>query len=297
MRFSWAIIGFLTVAQAACSLHAIEVPPPLPADQLVREVVYNELNDHQAHGFWRYWIQRHTPTEIRVDQQVETADGPIAQQSLSNGAPLGAQARQQEQARLQHLLSSPQEQAHQRQQYAEDENRVGRILTLLPNAFLYEYASDENGLHRLNFRPNPDYPAHTVEARIFHAMSGTLWVDARNKRLARLDGRVADNVDLAYGILGRLNKGGWFQLQRTQVSPTEWKTERLEIHLTGRALVKSFANQTSELRGGFVSVPAGMNLAQGMALLLQIQVQTNPPKSPAKIDLPTRTAATLTLRR
>ena len=127
--------------------------------------------------------------------------------------------------------------------------------------------------------PNPDYPARTIEARVFHGMSGTLWVDARYKRLVRLDGHVAENVDLAYGILGRLNKGGWFQLQRTQVSPTEWKTQRLEIHLTGRALVKSFANQTSELRGGFVPVPAGMNLAQGVALLEQARVQTSLPKS------------------
>jgi len=277
MRCSWATIGFLTVAQAACPLHAVQAP--ISADQLVREVVYNELNDHQAHGFWRYWIQRYTPSETRVDEQVETAQGPIAEQSLTNGAPLGTQARQREQARLQHLLSSPQEQARGRQQYAEDEDRVGRILTLLPNAFLYQFAGDENGCHRLFFHPNPDYPARTIEARVFHGMSGTLWVDARYKRLVRLDGHVAENVDLAYGILGRLNKGGWFQLQRTQVSPTEWKTQRLEIHLTGRALVKSFANQTSELRGGFVPVPAGMNLAQGVALLEQARVQTSLPKS------------------
>jgi hypothetical protein len=106
-------------------------------------------------------------------------------------------------------------------------------------------------------------------------MSGTLWVDARYKRLARLDAHTEDNVDFGYGILGRLYKGGWFQLQRTQVSPTDWKTERLEVHMCGRALlVKNFARETSELRGGFVPVPAGMKLAQGMALLQQTQAQT-----------------------
>jgi hypothetical protein len=90
------------------------------------------------------------------------------------------------------------------------------------------------------------------------------------KRLARLDGHVAENIDFGYGILGRLYQGGWFQLQRVQVSPTDWKTERLEVHMAGRALlVKSFAKETSEVRGGFVPVPAAMNLAQGMAVLNQ----------------------------
>jgi hypothetical protein len=84
-----------------------------------------------------------------------------------------------------------------------------------------------------------------------------------------------ENLDFGYGILGRLYKGGWFQLQRVQVSATDWKTERLEMHMVGRALlVKSFARETSEIRGGFAPVPAGMSLAQGLALMQQTQAQS-----------------------
>jgi hypothetical protein len=36
-------------------------------------------------------------------------------------------------------------------------------------------------------------------------------------------------------------------------------------------LFKSIARETNEKRGGFVPVPAGLNLAQGMALLDQPQ--------------------------
>src|SRR5208337_2641881 len=145
----------------------------------------------------------------------------------------------------------------------EDEERIGRILSLLPDAYLYEYAGEENGCYRLNFHPNPDYPARSIEARVFHAMSGTLWVNARWKRLARLDGHVAENLDFGYGLLGRLYKGGWFQLERSQVGGSDWKTEHLEIHMFGRALlVKSFARETSERRGGFAQVPAGLTLEQ-----------------------------------
>jgi hypothetical protein len=234
----------------------------------VREVVYNELHDHDRHGYWRYWIERRVQKETRLEEQVETADGPITRLSLTNGHPLSPENQKSEQARLNHLLISPQEQARHHQEYADDEKRIGRIVALLPDAFLYEYAGEENGCHRLRFRPNPAYSAHSIEARIFHAMSGDLWVDARSKRMARLDGTLGENVDFGFGILGRLYKGGWFRLERTQVSSTDWKTERLEVHMLGRAMLfKTIARETSEVRGGFVAVPGGLNVAQGVALL------------------------------
>ncbi len=290
MRVLSVMVGILALAQGICCAHPQQT---IPAGQLVREVVYNELNDHQGHGYWRYWVEHHTSKETRTEEQIETAEGPITHLTLSNGHPPSAEAEVEEQARLQRLLTSPDEQAKHLREYEENEARIGRILDLLPDAFLYDYAGEENGCYRLRFHPNPAYPPHSIEARIFHSMSGTLWVDARYKRLSRLNGHVQENLDFGYGILGRLYKGGWFQLQRVQVSPTEWKTERLEVHMCGRALlVKSFARDTSEARGGFAPVPAGMNLAQGMALLEQIEARNQAP-SPAGASLVSKTAFTL----
>jgi hypothetical protein len=135
---------------------------------------------------------------------------------------------------------------------------------------VYEYDGEEDGCYRLRFRPNPEDESRTIEARIFHAMSGKLWVDARSKRLTKLEGHVDENVDFGFGILGRLYRGGWFRLEREQVSKTDWKTKSLEVHMNIRALlVKTFARETSEVRGGFTPVPSGMSLEQGLALLNQ----------------------------
>ena len=163
-----------------------------------------------------------------MEQVKETADGPLTMLVSAGGRPLSSDDQREEQERLNHLLRSPSEQARHRQDYADDEKRIGRILALLPEAFLYEDAGMDNGCFHLRFHPNPDYPPHSIEARIFHAMHGEIWIDARYKRLARLDGQLQDNVDFGYGILGRLYKGGWFRLQRTQVSPT-----RLEDRAAG----------------------------------------------------------------
>jgi len=267
MRVSWAVVGLVVISLSRTAPGAERQALP-PAGQLVREVVYNELNDHQKHGYWNYWIERRNQQGTRREEQLETPEGPVNHLTLENGRPLCVAEQNAEEARLERLLHSPAEQEQRRREYAEDESRIGRILALLPDAFLYEYAGEENGSYRLKFHPNPDYPARSIEARIFHAMSGELWVDARSKRLARLEGRVEENVDFGYGILGRLYKGGWFRLVRTQVSATDWKTAQLEVHMNGRALlVKSFAKETSEVRGGFTPAPAGMNLEQGIIFL------------------------------
>jgi hypothetical protein len=264
----------LILAGAVWAAHAQAQLTESPA-QLVREVVYNELHDHQLHGYWRYWIAQQSAEQGRVEDQIETADGPVMRVVATGGRPLSSEAERGEQQRLNHLLVSQEEQARQREAYSEDERRIGRIVALLPDAFLYEYAGEENGCYRLRFHPNPDYPAHSIEARIFHAMTGELWVDARLKRMARLEGQLEENVDFGYGLLGRLNKGGWFRLDRTQVSATDWKTERLEIHMSGRALLfKTIARETSEVRGGFAPVPMGMTLAQGVSLLGSQPVQS-----------------------
>jgi len=264
-----ALAAQIGVAQTAQS--------PEPAITLVREVVYNELHDHEHHGYWRYRIDRHTPNGIATEDQVETAEGPVSWVTEGNGQPLNGAARAEEQARLERLKASPQEQARHLRDYNKDEDRIGRIVRLLPDAFLYDFDGEENGCTRLRFHPNPSYPSHSIEARVFHSMSGVLLVDARYKRLAGLEGHINQNVDFGFGILGRIYKGGWFKLDRVRVSSTDWKTDQLEVHLNIRALlVTSFARETSETRGAFEAVPARMSVAQGVALLEGSETVSSP---------------------
>ncbi|MGA3160630.1 MAG: hypothetical protein ABSC77_05390 [Terracidiphilus sp.] len=247
----------------------------MPVDQLVREVVYNELNDHVSHGYWRYWVASQSPKESLLEEFLETAEGPISRIELSNGHPLDTQGRLLEQARLHRLLNSPAEQARHRQEYDDNEKRIGRIVALLPDAFLFEYAGEENGCYRLRYHPKPDYPAHSIETRIIHAMNGELWVNAKYKRMVRLDGRLKQDVSFGFGILGRLYQGGWFSLQRTQVSSTDWKTQRFELHMSGRAILfKIITQEISELRSGFSPVAARLDLVKGAALLYQIEQES-----------------------
>ena len=271
----FVFVGHSLNAETPTALKAVAALPD--SSYLVREVVYNELHDHDSHGYWRYWIQRHVAKGSRgseVVEQVETPEGPVSRTELSNGHALSREALETENARIQHLLSSPVEQAQHRREYAEDEHRIGSILALLPEAFLYEPAQIDGANYHLRFHPNPAYPAHSSEARIFHAMGGDLWISMQNKHLVRLDGKLQQNVDFGYGVLGRLYKDGWFRLDRTNVGSGmgngDWKTKRLEVHLAGRAMLfKTISRETSEERGGFTLVPSGLSLQQAAMLIGQ----------------------------
>lgn len=263
-------------AVGAAHLCMAQGKPLEPAQQLVREVVYNELHDHDAHGYWRYLIEQRLADGVRISQQVETTGGPITRVVTNNGRPLDASSRRLEQTRLERLMNSPSEQASHRQAYAEDEKRVGRILALLPDAFHFDEVGEEHGCRHLRFRPLPDYPVHSIEARIFRGISGDLWIDTHTKRMARLEGRLDVNIDFGMGMLGRVNKGSWFRMDRLQVSPTEWKTNLLEVHVSGRALLfKTIARETSETRSNFSALPATISVAQGAHLLELTDARTD----------------------
>jgi len=269
LTITCVLTGFLAASSSFCMGQA---SAPAAAQEnaglLVRETVYNELHDHQKHGYWRYWVEANGPSGTRIEEQVETVDGPVGRVLLRNGHRLDAEGEQLEQAKLEELRNSPAKQASKREAYQQDEGRVTRILALLPDAFVFHDAGTEKGVRHLKYTPNSKYSAHGIEAKVFHELSGDLWIDTRAKRLRRLEGHLNDNVDFGFGVLGRVNKGGWFRLVRKAVSPDEWKTERLEMHMSGRALLfKSIAHETSEVRGGFEAVPPAMSMAQGLQVL------------------------------
>lgn len=265
MRRACLLTGIapIVLAVGTASPQALETP-----SKLVHEVVYNEMQDHNTHGLWRYWVEQHSQNGTQTELQVETTAGPVSKLVKTNGRPLDPQDSREEENRLRSLIDSPGQQLLRRREYEEDEKRVTVVLGMLADAYLLEDAGEEDGCRHLRFRPDPSYVPRSMDARVMRSLQGDLWIDLRAKRLARIEAHFSQNVDFAFGLLGHIDKGGWFNMQRVQVSPSEWKTERLEIHLSGRAMLfKSLSRETSEVRGGFAPVPSGIGLDQGVQLL------------------------------
>jgi hypothetical protein len=271
--------GFATVvlmtaaAVPLCAQVSAPVPPttPEPARELVREVIYNELHDRERDSHWEYRSECISSAENLVREQVETDKGPVFRVVAKDGNPLDAAEREREDARLEQYIHSPGQVARTQRAHEEDEARLAGIMALLPQAFLFDYASATTGdLVRIDFRPDPAFVPSGYEARVVHALTGSLMVDARLKRMIEMRGVVAERVDFGYGFLGHVDKGGSFEIHRHQVSAEHWKTDLVDVHVEGKILMlKTVGKDQREARSNFRPVPSGTTLAEAREMLGQ----------------------------
>jgi hypothetical protein len=273
------VLNTLILFSCVVSVWAAETPEP--PQQLIRDVVYNELQDHTSHGYWEFLLQKRVGQKVTTEERIETKEGPVYRLLAIDGGTLSPSQLQEEEVRLNQLIKDPGQQRKLKQQYDEDEARISRIVKLLPEAFLFEYAPCEDNNFRLNFRPNPSFRPQSIEARVFHAMQGSIWVSSSTKHFVRLQGSLIEDLSFGFGLLGHLDKGGWFDVQRVQVSPNDWKTNHLVVHITGKAIFfKTVAKDTEEIRSNFHEVAPETSVGQAKAILDQKQANRTQWKLP-----------------
>jgi hypothetical protein len=268
MRFSRTIV-FLS---ASCLLPASvgwAQDTALSTRQLTKDVAYNELQDRERDSFWSYDIDQRIGQNRYAKHQVETKNGPIFRVLTENGKPLTDSEARREQARLEHLLNNPSALAKNREDHEQDEERVERLVKLMPDAFLYEQDGPPSGdIITFRFRPNPAFNPPTYEARVFHGMAGTIEINQSLKRFVSMHGTIIDRIDFGYGLLGYVDKGGQFDIHREQVSATRWKTDLVDVHVSGRVILfKSVSKDHHEVRSGFQPIPTDISLNDAKRLL------------------------------
>jgi hypothetical protein len=254
--------------------HEAQVKP----QHLVAEVMNNELDaDLNDHSLWMY-ISEKVDHDKRVTKRVvETPQGDLDLLIAVNGHPLPPEELKKEQEGLDAVARDPHELAKRQQDEHEDEKKARELMKMLPAAFLYKYEGERNGIIHLSFRPNPQFNPPTREEKVFHSMAGVMWIQAREKRLVKLAGHLLKDVDFGLGVLGKLQKGGTFEIDRAEFAPTHWKTTLTDVHISGRALFfKSISEQQHEVDRGYKQVPSlspiqAAKLLDGHVTLAQIR--------------------------
>jgi hypothetical protein len=242
--------------------------PAQSAHDLVKDVVYNELQERREISLWQYHVEKRVVSQTTVEQEVETLSGPVYRVLARQGKPLDEAGQKKETDRLNSLLRNSAEQTRMQQDYQAEEQRLQRLMAAMPEAFLYDYDGTVGGNLRLKFRPNPAYNPSTYEARIYHVLAGEIWIQPKQKRLVNLDAHIFAEVDFGFGLLGRVDKGGTFQIRRQQVSPTRWKTDLLDVHVSGRMILfKTISKDQHVLRSAFQPVPSNLGVQGAVAML------------------------------
>jgi hypothetical protein len=238
---------------------------------LMRDVSYNELKPSNAPRC-RYEMHKTDEKGTRVDEIIETTEGDVARHLSRDGKPLAGSDEQAEKDRLNNLLAHPEIQAHRHKKEQEDSDRADSFIKLLPDAFLYEYqgtVDGPNGLdYRFTFKPNPAFIPPSHEAEVFHGMAGELWVDAKEKRLARFDAHITQDVDFGWGFAARLFKGGTMVIEQKDVGDGRWEAESMKLNLTGKILmVKTLTRRETEEASDFVLLPPDTDYKQAITIL------------------------------
>ncbi len=256
-------------------------PPEMSAAELVRSTVANEVaaaNDTKTKHMFR--SRRETPRGSQTRLYVETNQALAAMMIARNDQELTPEEEQKEIGHLTWLTDNPDQLRKKGAREKEDEERSLRIVKALPDAFLYEYAGEQNSepgmgkpgdeLVRLTFKPNPSYDPPSRVEEVLAGMQGDLLIDVDVHRLARIDGTLFREVTFGWGIIGHLNKGGHFLVRQADLGLGDgaWGITEISLNITGKILLfKSLSMVSDEKLSDFRSVPNDLTFSQAVNLL------------------------------
>ncbi len=254
--------------------------PPAQAQALVVRALANELRAAQDPSHPLRYQLRKTSLRLTTTKEIyETKDGDVARLVAINDKPLSAADEQQEEARLYALASDPGKQRRRKQAEDTDAGRALKVLRALPSAFVYQYAGSGMGptgrVEKFVFRPDPNFSPPDLETQILTEMAGEIWIDGAHERVVRLEGHLQQDVNFGWGILGRLNKGGWIVIEQADVGPDmgpgmgidQWRTVHFQMAMSGRVVFKDRTFDTTEDETRFAPLPVGLGYQKAIEML------------------------------
>ncbi len=271
MRCLLALLLLLPVAAAAADRTAPALAPA-QAQALVSRALAAELRTVQDTNHpMRYRLRRSSPRLTSTKEIVETRDGFVARLIEINDQPLSPADEAKEQARLDALLSDPSRQRHRKQSEDSDTGIVLKLLRMLPQAFLYDYAGPGQGsassVEKFRFHPNPRFSPPDLETQALTAMTGEIWIDPAVERVTRLEGHLEQDTNYGWGILGKLDKGGWVVIEQAAVGQGQWRIVRFQMKMNLRILFKTKSFDTTQEMTGYAPVPVSLDYRQAIQML------------------------------
>ncbi len=231
------------------------------AQQIVRQAVRVELYaDARDHTHWLYYDVDRKPGGTVEQWVAETGNGDMTRVLEQNGQKL---TKQSQRSSMNNFIFSSRAQMRQRKGAQHDDQEASQMLGMLPQAFYWSIASRSEDRTTLHFWPNPQFRPPTWQSRVFAAMTGEMVVDNTQHRIVSLKGRLTHDVKFWGGLLGNLQAGGTFDVERRQMKNGKWKITETHVHIQGHALIfKSISEQEDDEKSQFKELPADVSLQE-----------------------------------
>ena len=236
--------GFLSAAGVAVFIFSANLFAKQPqgsdasAVDEVRQAVRVELEASRTDkSIWTYRESNATPEKHAVYTAIETPQGTLRRLIELSGQPVSPQAAAIETHRIQNYVNDSSAQAKARRAAQHDDAQATEMLKMLPNAFIWTRAGETGDLLTLNFRPNPDFDPPDMQSRVLGIMAGQMIISKDSHRIRTLRGKLSDDVRIGWGILGKLDQGGTFDVERRMVGDGRWQITETHVHIGGHALL------------------------------------------------------------
>jgi hypothetical protein len=239
------------------------------ARAFVHAVVTNELAaDANDHSRWMYRDDNKVPDAHTVKLVIQTSQGDLSKTIEKDGHPLTPQQQKDDEQKIDAFVNDASVREKQKHDSEQDAEKANALTKLLPDAFLWSVTERKGAETTLHFEPDPKFDPPSHEARVFAAMEGVMVVNTKQKRIRQLKGSLTRDVDFGYGLLGKLEKGGTFEIERTQIAPGVWDITTTHIRIQGHALIfKSIGEQQDEITSHYHPTPPSWTLAEAAKML------------------------------
>ena len=101
-----------------------------------------------------------------------------------------------------------------------------------------------------DFEPNPNFDYKNAKSmlKFFGKTAGVMWIDEKDRQVARLEAYLADSFKVGGGLLAKLNKGASFTLEQERVNDEIWLPSVADINLSVRVLLVKGISVNQQIR-------------------------------------------------
>jgi hypothetical protein len=85
--------------------------------------------------------------------------------------------------------------------------------------------------------------------------------------VTRLEGHLQQDTNYGWGLLGKLDKGGWIVLEQAEVGAGQWRIARFQIKMELRILLKTKSFDSVQEMTRYAPLPAGLDYRQAIQML------------------------------
>jgi hypothetical protein len=96
-----------------------------------------------------------------------------------------------------------------------------------------------------------------MHAEVMGQMAGEMVIVKDGHRIKSLRGKLTSDILIGFGILGKLYKGGTFDVERRHLPGDRWQIDQTHVHINGHVLLfKTIGQEEDDIKTDWRPSPA-----------------------------------------